>query len=133
MKKPLIITVLALMLAAMGFSILFSREEVPAVVTPMTIAQVPEGATVITLTEDGFTPRELTISKGTLVAFVSKTGKLFWPASNLHPSHGMYSEFDPKLPVQSDEVWSFTFDQVGEWKYHDHLAPYYVGVITVTK
>lgn len=96
-------------------------------------ASVPEGAHVVTLTEDGFVPSELSIKVGETVAFRSENGDLFWPASNLHPSHGIYPEFDPLGPVQPNAVWSFTFTQVGAWKYHDHLAPYYTGVVTVTE
>lgn len=95
--------------------------------------EVPEGAHVVTLTKDGFVPSELSIRVGETVAFRSTNGDLFWPASNLHPSHGIYPEFDPLGPVQPDNVWSFTFDKPGEWKYHDHLAPYFTGVITVTE
>jgi plastocyanin len=93
----------------------------------------PEGAHVVTLTEDGFVPSQLSIRVGDTVAFKTSNNDLFWPASNLHPSHGIYPEFDPLGPVQPTHVWSFTFDKAGEWKYHDHLAPYYTGVITVTE
>lgn len=108
-----------------------SEDSVP-VPAPSTV-EIPEGATVVTLTEDGFSPSELSIKAGDTVTFVTKNGKRFWPASNLHPSHELYPEFDPLLPVMPEESWSFTFTKVGEWQYHDHLAPYYTGVITVTE
>jgi plastocyanin len=133
MKNPLVILIVVIIVALGLWYVLSPREEGNVIPTPTAAAEIPEGATVITLTEDGYVPRELTIAKGTVVAFVTENGKLFWPASNLHPSHSIYPEFDPKLPVQPDEVWSFMFEQSGEWKYHDHLAPYYTGVITVTE
>lgn len=101
--------------------------------TAGTSADVPEGAHVITLTDKGFNPSEITIKKGETVSFVTNTRNLFWPASNLHPSHLIYPEFDPKEPVQPDAAWSFTFEKTGEWKFHDHLAPYFTGTITVTE
>ena len=131
MNKPLMIAVLAGALIAAGAYVLMPREKAPP--APAAAAQIPEGATVVTLTKDGYVPRELTVEKGTVVAFVSENGALFWPASNLHPSHGIYPEFDPKAPIQPNDAWSFTFDTAGEWKYHDHLAPYFIGVITVTE
>lgn len=88
---------------------------------------------IITLTEDGFTPETLTIKKGTTVTFRSETGEFFWPASNLHPSHEIYPQFDPKEPIAKDKTWSFRFDRIGEWKYHDHIAPYYTGIISVSE
>jgi plastocyanin len=86
---------------------------------------------LIALTEDGFRPERITIKKGTNVRFTSARNTFFWPASDLHPTHEIYSEFDPKEPIGSDGVWSFTFDRVGSWTYHDHLAPYFVGEIIV--
>ena len=88
---------------------------------------------VITFSDDGFDPAEITIAKGDTVTWKTTTGRLFWPASNLHPSHRDYPGgiFDPKAPIESDATWSFTFELAGDWKYHDHLAPYHTGVIHV--
>ena len=96
-------------------------------------ANTPTDAKVITLTKDGFVPSTVTLHVGDTITFNTTTGTMFWPASNLHPSHLVYPEFDPKGPVQPDSSWSFTFTKPGEWKFHDHLAPYYTGVITVTE
>lgn len=107
----------------------WGKQEAPP--TPAPIAE--DGSHVITLTKDGFVPADITIKVGETVTFRNETGMLYWPASNLHPSHLIYAEFDPKEPVPADEPWSFTFTKAGEWEYHDHLAPYYTGVITVTE
>ena len=87
----------------------------------------------IVLESEGFNPDDITIKLGDTVEFSSKNGKPYWPASNLHPSHRAYSEFDPKQPIEPEDTWSFTFDKVGEWKFHGHLAPYWVGIIRVTE
>lgn len=87
----------------------------------------------IVLGSDGFKPDDITIKLGDTVEFSSENGKPYWPASNLHPSHRTYSEFDPKQPIEPEDTWSFTFDKVGEWKFHEHLAPYWVGIIKVTE
>ena len=86
---------------------------------------------MIELREDGFYPKELTIQKGDTVMFTTSLEKPFWPASNLHPSHTIYSEFDPKEPIEPGKSWSLRFDKTGEWKYHDHLIPLYTGIISV--
>jgi plastocyanin len=87
----------------------------------------------IVLTEDGFIPRDILISPGTKVTFTSTRENQFWPASNTHPSHGIFPDFDPKRPLESDESWSFTFDRVGNWGYHDHIRSYFTGIIYVEK
>lgn len=86
---------------------------------------------IITQTKEGFLPSQLTIQKGDTVTFKNTAGKMFWPASNLHPTHSIYSEFDPKRSIKSNETWSFTFNKTGDWKFHDHLDPYYIGEIRV--
>ncbi len=86
---------------------------------------------VIELRKNGYYPKSLTIRVGETVTFVSQTGKPFWPASNVHPSHGLYPQFDPLKPVSPDTPWQFTFDRPGKWRFHDHIAPEFTGTIFV--
>jgi plastocyanin len=85
----------------------------------------------IVLTETGYEPQNITIEQGTTISFTTTTGRPHWPASNLHPTHDEYSEFDPMEPVPADESWSFTFDKAGDWTFHDHLRAYFTGEIVV--
>lgn len=94
--------------------------------------QVSKGAQTVVLREEGYDPATVTVTKGTTVIFTSTRNEAFWPASDLHPTHDIYPEFDPKEPIEASKSWSFRFDKVGSWKYHDHLFPYYRGTITVT-
>ncbi len=100
---------------------------------------------VITMDDDGYTPSIVTIKAGESVEWVNKSTKDFWPASNLHPTHSLYPDssifkcltpeeqniFDACLPIESGTTYSFTFNHVGEWKYHDHLRPNKTGIIIV--
>ena len=86
---------------------------------------------VVTRTATGFVPSKITIHKGQAVVFVSTAEKEFWPASNFHPTHGVYPAFDPKRPLMSDESWRFVFDRVGVWNFHDHLSEHTTGTIIV--
>ena len=85
----------------------------------------------IEFTETGFVPKNMTIAKEDSITFTTARGVSFWPASDLHPTHELYSEFDPKRPIPTNESWSFKFDRVGEWEYHDHLNPLFRGMIVV--
>lgn len=91
------------------------------------------GEVVIEMTEDGFVPDTVRITRGTTVRFINRDNLGHWPASDLHPSHTIYPEFDPKKPIPPGEEWSFTFDQIGEWGMHDHLSPYIEGTIIVVE
>lgn len=89
-------------------------------------------AGTIVLKDDGFHPRVLTVREGETVTFRSERKKYYWPASDFHPTHTIFPEFDSKEPVSPDASWSFTFEKPGVYKYHDHLAAYYFGIIRVT-
>jgi hypothetical protein len=86
---------------------------------------------MVTLTKDGFSPSEVTIRRGEQITFTTELQKPFWPASDLHPTHSLYAEFDPKIPVLADKTWSIVFNDPGSYKYHDHLDPQKTGVVTV--
>lgn len=97
----------------------------------------------VEITAAGFSPGTLTINKGDAVMFVNKDMAPHRPASAQHPTHNVYpepggcigSKFDACKDLAQGESWSFTFYQVGEWKYHDHLNcctnPAFFGTINV--
>lgn len=85
----------------------------------------------VVLTENGFEPQILEINRGDTVIFKTNVTRSFWPASDPHPTHTVYSEFDPKRPVISTEEWSFTFKSSGTWAFHDHLSISLNGKIIV--
>ena len=90
-----------------------------------------EGQVKVTLTADGFDPSYIVVRKGTEVIFSTDTGEDFWPASNSHPDHTALPEFDPRRPIAPDETWSFVFDKVGAWAYHDHIRAFLGGTVAV--
>ncbi len=87
---------------------------------------------VVTFTDDGFEPKRLDVDQGQLVRFVNRSDKRMWIASNIHPSHEIYPELDAKAPVPPGDDWFFTFDQVGFWRYHNHMASQKAGIVVVT-
>ncbi|MAF79764.1 hypothetical protein CL629_01660 [bacterium] len=103
------------------------------------------GENTIVYTDDGFSPVEIIVSVGEIVTFVNDSSRVVWPATAEHPTHTVYpgsditkcdsaeaaDMFDSCGPVMSDESWSFAFDEVGEWGYHDHLDSSYFGKVIV--
>lgn len=86
---------------------------------------------VIKITNKGFDPSEIKVKKGQRVVWVNETEDYVWPASDSHPSHDIYPEFDPKEPFVKGEIWDFTFDRVGDWGYHDHIRSSSRGIVHV--
>ena len=86
---------------------------------------------VVQIDAQGFASTSIQINVGDSVIWKNTDSVPHWPASNLHPSHALYSEFDPQRPIQPGEEWRFTFLRSGEWRFHDHLYPSRGGVIIV--
>ncbi|MDO8496545.1 MAG: cupredoxin domain-containing protein [bacterium] len=86
---------------------------------------------IIKMTDDSFNPQDITIHVGAIIIFKNMGKDDHWPASNIHPTHEIYPEFDPHRPIPPGEDWVFTFDKAGTWKLHDHLYPNIAGTITV--
>lgn len=88
---------------------------------------------IIEMTSNGFEPAEVSVDENSSVIFVNKDTESRWPASNTHPTHELYPEFDPRKPITPGESWAFKPKKAGEWKFHDHLFPHMRGVLTVVK
>ena len=136
MNKILIGVILLVVVLGGGYILMNKRTTTPppAFVTPptaLTPSPAPSGEVVITMNNSGYTPDKVILKKGDTVKFVNAASEDRWPASNIHPTHQIYPEFDPKRPVSSGQSWSFTFDTVGIWRCHDHLEPTEICTITV--
>ncbi|MEK6897300.1 MAG: hypothetical protein AABW93_02100 [Nanoarchaeota archaeon] len=100
---------------------------------------------VIEITSSGLIPATIEISKGDTVTWVNKDVEKHWPASAIHPTHRVYpgsdiekcgtgeekSIFDSCRGLATGESWSFTFNEVGSWSYHDHLVNGLFGKVIV--
>lgn len=86
---------------------------------------------LIEMTPEGFFPDPVTVDVNSTIIFVNKDSVDRWPASNVHPTHELYPEFDPKESIKSGKSWTFKPKRVGEFRYHDHNLPHKRGVITV--
>ena len=65
---------------------------------------------IIHMTDQGFSPEKATIKQGQTIGFVNDGKDDRWPASNIHPTHEIYPQFDPKRPIAPNKSWNFTFD-----------------------
>src|SRR3989338_10416047 len=86
---------------------------------------------IIRMTSNGFEPKEMTVTEGDEILFINNDDTDRWPASNFHPTHSLYADFDPKIAVKPGESWKFAFNKHGTWRMHDHLTPHMTGTIVV--
>jgi len=152
MKIWLTIAAVIILLGAVGAYVL-NRPAAPAYqppakeapgngVTGVAISSTDPFDISIVFSDEGFSPNEVTIKKGQRVRFINNSTQDVWPASGVHPTHTLYPEkestdclgssFDACRALKPGEFFDFTFNYVGEWRYHDHDHAYNTGVITVT-
>lgn len=90
------------------------------------------GEVKVELTDKGFVPNKVTVKKGTVVKFVNKTSGGMLVASDPHPTHTDYPEFDQsRSGFKGKSEYAFTFSKVGSWGFHDHLDPGMRGTVVV--
>lgn len=105
-------------------------------------ASAPMTASV---TYDGssFTPAEVTVKKGDKVTFTSTAGNM-WVASGPHPEHTNYDGTSRQAHCAAGAVpsfdqcvagttYTFTFEKVGTWPYHNHIKIGSYGKVIVTE
>lgn len=85
---------------------------------------------IVTVTNDGFNPKKLTIGVDATVTWINKSGELITIDSDPHPTHTAY------LPLNLGEVNDgksvfLIFDKPGTYGYHNHLKPSQKGTIIV--
>lgn len=86
----------------------------------------------VTYSDKGFSPASVEIKFGDSVRFVNTTNGAMSVASNPHPQHTNYSEFDQwKTSQQGQREFTFTFGKAGNWTYHNHLSPAQGGTVIV--
>jgi|SRR3989338_2578685 len=114
--------------------------------TPDTALENVAPNVTVTYTDQGFSPKDVTVSVGTTVTFVNQSSKDVWVASAKHPDHTVYSgtsldqhcpdttnsAFDACRASTSGGSYSFTFNKEGTWKYHDHIGVKQFGTVIVT-
>ncbi len=101
---------------------------------------------LVEITLEGFVPKNLEIKQGDKVTWVNKLITESQPAGNFHPTHTNYpgssiikcgtaeekNTFDACKDLQKEESYSFVFNEIGSWGYHNHLQPSKTGKIIVS-
>lgn len=103
--------------------------------------------TSVTLTDAGFSPASVTISRGETVRFVNDSSRGMWVGADAHPTHTQYdgtstrehcangantgTSFDQCASVEKGSFWDFTFTKSGTFGYHNHVGASNTGTIIV--
>lgn len=154
MNKPLIIIVVIIVIIG-GFFLFFGKSNAPVVDkmttsnteaanpkvngVPVDIGAKMETGTVETITkvtvnytDSGFSPKTVTIKKGDSITFINESNGGMSVASDPHPTHTNYPAFDQyKSGEKGSKSYTFVFDKIGSWGYHNHLNSSNTGLVVV--
>ena len=158
MKKILFTAIVLVVMLASWFFLKNKRDVVgtptPTASSVPTLSVSPESTlsptpvisgNVITYMDSGYSPSTITIKKGETVTWKNEGSKPMWTASAMHPTHRVYPGtdisacgtqtllpmFDSCGRIESGQSWSFTFNNVGTWGYHNHLDSSKFGKVVV--
>lgn len=131
MSKNYLMIIAVMIILIIGYLFLSKRGATSPTTNVATTEQRPTSQNIITYTNQGFIPQQLTVKKGQAVIFTNSGNSPMWVASDPHPQHTGLPGFDAKKAMQKGESYSFTFDTVGHWGFHNHLTPSDAGTIIV--
>ncbi len=108
-----------------------------AVVTPEngtdTVEELSDDAVeadhTVIFTDNGYEPAVITVNVGESVAFINQSSQTNWTASDPHPTHTDLPSFDARRGIAPGEAYVYTFEEAGEWGYHDHQNSRLTGTV----
>lgn len=135
MNSKFLLIIVVLAVAVGGFMILGNKKSTPAplaqpeaIATP-TQTQPKEEITTVTLTDTGFTPKDITVKAGTKVVWTNSSGKDATVSSDNHPTHLLYP-FLTLGKFSDGTSLEVVVEKAGTYSYHNHLNSSETGTIT---
>ena len=142
--RAIISIIVIILIAGLAYAFWPASTEAPSTNHPLAeipapVVKTPERATstkpaesaLITYTDRGFSPEIVEVAQDGTVTFKNESTRDLWVASNEHPEHLMYPEFDAKKGYTPGSEYQFTFEKAGSWQYHDHLKASLGGTVIV--
>lgn len=131
-----------------------TSEEIPTPTDTTPSATVEAGVSVgtsapvtVTYTDQGFSPKSVSVAVGSNVKFVNNSTHSMWVASDVHPTHAKYDgtstsqhcvsgsatggTFDECTAITPGTVYTFAFAKAGSFTYHNHVQASDSGIVTV--
>jgi plastocyanin len=86
--------------------------------------------TELTYTDEGFSPKSLSVKAGTTIKIMNKSAGPLEFSSDDHPTHTKHPEFN-LMTIQAGGEEALEVKTTGTWGYHNHLKAQDSGTITV--
>lgn len=127
-KKILIIigiVIGVILLTVGGYYIFQNFNKLPSSITHLPSAKPQELAAggEVVISKAGFTPEVILVKKGTSVTWINKDSLPHQVTTDPYPTNDGLPGFDSGEPLMTRDSYTFTFEKVGKFTYHDNLNP----------
>lgn len=99
--------------------------------TSTTIGTMQYNRMMVAYTSQGFTPRTVTINRGTMVMFKNESNNGMWVITDDHSAHQKLPELNMHRAVGIGGSYEFEFTTSGTYTYHNESLPQHTGTIVV--
>ncbi len=142
MKRALLVVLVAVTVLVAGCTSPDSTDDNAPSDDVEGMSDVDDGENVVRYSSDGFDPETIRIDAGESVTWVRDGGQDMWVASDVHPSHEEYDGTtlqehcfggaeNPFDQCEAGDEFTFTFEEAGEWTYHNHELAAHTGTVIV--
>jgi len=87
----------------------------------------------VSYTDSGFSPKTVTVRKGTTVTFKNTSTGTMWVVTGVYPTNQLLPGFDEKAAVATGGMYQYTFTKVGTWQYYNHAKTTDEAFVVVTE
>lgn len=143
MNSKILITVVVLLVVGIGAFMIFGNNSTAPTTTdqlqeptqvqestPSESMMEQQESTTVTLTETGFSPKDITVKAGTTITWINQSGKAATVHSDDHPTHRLHS-FLNLGEFADGESLEVVVQEPETYGYHDHYNASANGTITV--
>lgn len=88
----------------------------------------------VSIAKNGFVPQTIQVKKGQSITWTNTDKNPHQVASDPHPTHTNLPGFDGQEALATNDSFTYTFEKVGTFTYHDNLNPLkFRGTVLVTE
>lgn len=132
MKTNIIISTFIIGLIAFGSYVIYDCPDVTNKPFQNRLTDTRSDNAVIVISEMEAIPDIVTIKKGAKVTWINNDSVGHIIAANPHPDHSELPELVSYV-IEPHGVYTFVFNEIGEYGYHSHLHPTLLGKVIVVE
>ncbi len=138
-RRTIVISLIVLVVVLVGVVVgaLFLKSGTnpsPAKTDAVNQVTVEPTAAVVTIQAEGFTPSTITVKKSQMITWKNLDKAQHQVSADPFPTNASLPELGRGEVLEPGDEFSFYYDSVGTFSYHDNLNPYTLkGVVIVTE